>query len=107
MARRPREARAGPETASQRRREAAPLPPHPYRSSALFHGILAGLIVLIAALVGSSVTTAVVVAVAYFVLATGWSWFRFSQRIRARTQAEADAAAAAAPGGRSKPTKSG
>lgn len=57
-----------------------PPPPQPYRSAALFHGVLAALIVLVAGLSGGDLGKALAVAAGYFVLATGWSWWRFRQR---------------------------
>ena len=58
------------------------LPPlrNRYRATALFHSVLGVVILLFAALTGGSLTKAVVIAVAYVVLATGWSWFRFRQQ---------------------------
>jgi Flp pilus assembly protein TadB len=74
------------------------IPEHPYRDTALLHGVLAGAIVVLALVTGVNLGTALVVAPFYFVSATGWSWWRFSQRIR-REQKEAAQAAAADPGG--------
>ena len=65
-----------------------PVPKHPYRDSAIVNGALAGLILLIAWLTGGDVTTAVLVAAGFFVVATGWNWWRFNQRIAARDAAE-------------------
>lgn len=58
------------------------LPPlrNRYRATALFHAGLAVVILLFAALTGGSLTRAVVIAVIYFAVATGWSWFRFRQQ---------------------------
>jgi hypothetical protein len=60
------------------------LPPlrHPYRAVALLHAGLAVVILVFAGLTGGNLTRAVGFAAAYFVLATGWSWFRFRQRER-------------------------
>jgi hypothetical protein len=60
------------------------LPPlrRPYRAVALLHAGLAIVILVFAALTGGDMTRAVAFALAYFVLATGWSWFRFRQRER-------------------------
>jgi Flp pilus assembly protein TadB len=71
------------------------IPEHPYRDSAVLHGVLAVAIVVIALVTGVNLGTALVVAPLYFVAATAWSWWRFSQRIR-REQEEAAAAAEAA-----------
>jgi nicotinamide riboside transporter PnuC len=55
---------------------------HPYRDSAIVHGVLAGIIVVVAWLTSGSVSNAVIVAAAYFIAATAWSWWRFHQRLR-------------------------
>jgi hypothetical protein len=57
------------------------LPPHPYRDSAILYGALAVLVV-VAAASGSSVVRALVWAVAVFVVATGYSWWRVRERLR-------------------------
>jgi hypothetical protein len=58
------------------------LPPlrNRYRATALFHAGLAVVILLFAVLTGGGMPKAVVIAAGYFVLATGWSWFRFRQQ---------------------------
>ena len=61
-----------------------PTPRHAYRGSAILHAILALVILAVAAISGGSLARAVLVAITYFVVATGWSWFRFRQR-EART----------------------
>ncbi len=60
------------------------LPPlrRPYRAFAILHAGLAVVILVFAALTGGDLTRAVGFAAGYFVLATGWSWFRFRQRER-------------------------
>ena len=57
-----------------------PPPRQPYRSAAIVHAALAGMILLVAALSGGDLAKAVAVAAGYFVVATAWSWFRFRQR---------------------------
>ena len=57
-----------------------PTPRHAYRGSAILHGILSVVILAVAAISGGSLARALLVAIAYFVVATGWSWFRFRQR---------------------------
>lgn len=57
-----------------------PPPTRPYRGSAILHAILALVILVVAAISGGNLLRAVVVGVAYFLVATGWSWFRFRQR---------------------------
>jgi hypothetical protein len=66
----------------------SPVPKHPYRDSAIVNAVLAGLILLIAWLTGGDLPTAVVVAAAFFVIATGWNWWRFRQRLAAQAAAE-------------------
>lgn len=58
------------------------MPRHPYRDSALLHGVLAVVIVGVTLLTGGNAVTGALVALAYFVIATAWSWVRFSQRLR-------------------------
>jgi Flp pilus assembly protein TadB len=58
-----------------------PVPKRPYRDSLLLHLVLAVLIVLISWLTGGDPGRAFAFAVAYFVLATAWSWWRFRQRL--------------------------
>jgi membrane protein implicated in regulation of membrane protease activity len=58
-----------------------PLPKRPYRDSVIFHGVLAGLVVVVAFVTAGSFTRALFFAVGYFVIATSWSWWRFRQRI--------------------------
>ena len=69
-----------------------PLPKHPYRDSALLNGVLALLLLVIAWATGGEVVRAIVVALVFFVVATGWSWWRFRRRI-----AESDARAGRPP----------
>jgi membrane protein implicated in regulation of membrane protease activity len=61
-----------------------PIPEHPYRGSVILYVVLAVLLVLAATLTGGDVVDAVVVAAVFFVVATAWSWWRFSRRIRTR-----------------------
>lgn len=71
-----------------------PLPAHPYRDTALVYGVMATLLVVVAALTGGDVVRAVLVAAVFFVVATAWTGWKFRTRIRER-----DAAAAASPPG--------
>ena len=59
-----------------------PPPGQTYRATAILYAILSLLIVLVAALSGGGLAKAAIVAVAFFVVATGWSWFRLRQRAR-------------------------
>jgi uncharacterized protein (DUF58 family) len=60
------------------------LPPagQTYRATAILYAILSLLIVLVAALSGGGLAKAAIIAVVFFVVATGWSWFRLRQRER-------------------------
>jgi 4-hydroxybenzoate polyprenyltransferase len=60
-----------------------PLPRRPYRDSAILYGVLAGVVLIFSLLTGSDLARALIVAVAFFVAATAWSWFRFRQRLAA------------------------
>jgi membrane protein implicated in regulation of membrane protease activity len=57
-----------------------PLPAHAYRDAALAYGGLALIVVLLAVLTGGDILRAVLVAFAFWVVATGWSWWRFRAR---------------------------
>ena len=59
----------------------SPVPKHPYRDTVLLNLVLAGLIVVISWATGGGLGRAVVFASLYFVLATAWSWWRFSKRL--------------------------
>jgi Flp pilus assembly protein TadB len=58
------------------------MPKRPYRDSAILYAVLSLAIVLVAWLTGGGLVRAVLVAVAFFVVATGWSWWRFRERQR-------------------------
>ena len=69
-----------------------PLPKRPYRDSVVFYAVLAALVVVIAWATGGRVLPgrlqdgeigALIVAVAVFLLATAWSWWRFRTRVEA------------------------
>ena len=57
------------------------VPKRPYRDSLLLHLVLAVVIVVVSLLTGGALVRALGFAVAYFVLATGWSWWRFRQKL--------------------------
>jgi hypothetical protein len=59
-----------------------PLPRHPFRDSAIVYGVLAGVVVAFGLLTGNGVTETIAIAVTFFVLATGYSWWRYRQRIQ-------------------------
>jgi nicotinamide riboside transporter PnuC len=60
------------------------LPRRPYRDSAIFYGALAVVIVVVAVATGGNLLEAILVALAAFILATGWSWWRFRERVEGR-----------------------
>jgi hypothetical protein len=64
--------------------EETPIPRRPFRDSAILYGVLSGIILIVGFLTGGGVTKTVVVAVAFFVVATGWSWWRFKARLEER-----------------------
>jgi len=59
----------------------AKLPRHPFRDSAILYGVLAVIIVVVSAVTGGGLARGIVIAVAFFVAATGWSWWRFRERL--------------------------
>jgi len=64
----------------------SPVPKHPYRDTVLLNLVLAAMIVLISWATGGALGRAVVFATLYFVLATAWSWWRFSKRLAKEQQ---------------------
>ena len=58
-----------------------PLPKRAYRDSMVLNVILATLIVVISWATGGELGRAFVFAALYFVVATGWAWWRFRQRL--------------------------
>jgi hypothetical protein len=56
----------------------------PYRDSAIVYGVLAAVVVLIAIVTGGRVAWAVVLGIAAFVLATGWTWWHLRQQAQRR-----------------------
>ena len=62
-----------------------PPPKNPVRDTLMVYGVLAVIIVLVAWLTGGSLGRAVVIAALFFVVACGWTLWRF--RVRAREAA--------------------
>ena len=60
-----------------------PPPKHPYRDTALVYGVFAVIVVLVAWATGGDVGKAALVALVFFLVATGWNAFRLRQRSRA------------------------
>jgi hypothetical protein len=78
-------------------RPALPVPDHPYRDTAILHGTLGAILFAVASLTGTGLAKSALVALAYFVAATAWSWWRFSARIRAARAADAGAVGTTPP----------
>jgi Flp pilus assembly protein TadB len=62
-----------------------PPPKNPIRDTLIVYGVLAVIIVLVAWLTGGSIAKAAVIAGFFFVVACGWTLWRF--RVRAREEA--------------------
>jgi Flp pilus assembly protein TadB len=58
------------------------VPAHPYRDSAALYALLAVLVVAVTAITGGDIVKALIVGAAAFVLATGYSWWRWRARLR-------------------------
>ena len=75
-----------------------PVPKRPFRDSAIFYGVLAVLFVLVVWATGGAVLPrwddgqreigGLLIAMLFFVVATGYSWWRFRQRIEEEEQTE-------------------
>jgi hypothetical protein len=57
------------------------LPAHPYRDSALVNAGLSAAVLGLAWATGGNLLRALLVAIAFFLIATGWNWWRFHQRL--------------------------
>jgi membrane protein implicated in regulation of membrane protease activity len=57
-------------------------PKRPYRDTALVYGGMAVVIVVIATLTGGDLFNAVLIAAAFFVVATLWTWRNWRNRLR-------------------------
>jgi 4-amino-4-deoxy-L-arabinose transferase-like glycosyltransferase len=73
-------------------------PRHPYRDSAIFYAFLAGVIVGLALLTDGNLSRAILYAGVFFVLATGWSWWKWRQRLAEQAAEEERRRAAAERG---------
>ncbi len=62
---------------------------HPYRDAALAHGTLAAVIVGLGWATSSHVARAALMALGYFVVATGWTWWRLRDRERRDAEVQA------------------
>jgi membrane protein DedA with SNARE-associated domain len=76
-----------------------PVPKRPFRDSAIFYGVLSILFVLVVWATGGAVLPrwdeeqrevgGLLIAILFFLVATGYSWWRFKQRIEEEEQSEA------------------
>ncbi len=57
------------------------MPRRAFRDSAIFYAVLACAIVGFGVLTDNELTQTIIIAVAFFVVATGYSWWRFRQRL--------------------------
>jgi hypothetical protein len=64
--------------------ELIPVPRHPYRDSAIFYGVLSACLVGIASFTGAGLVRGLIVGAAFFVIATGFSWWKFREKLRQR-----------------------
>jgi len=62
-------------------RDEPPRSRHPLRDTVIMYGVLALVIVLVAAFTGGGVARAILVAAAFFIGATAWSWWRYRRRV--------------------------
>jgi nicotinamide riboside transporter PnuC len=62
------------------------VPAHPYRDSAVLYAALAAIVVVVTFATGGDVVKAVPFAAGAFVLATGYSWWRWRVRLRRQDQ---------------------
>jgi membrane protein implicated in regulation of membrane protease activity len=62
------------------RRAEPPRSRHPFRDTVIMYCVLALVIVIVGAFTGGGLMKAILVAVAFFVGATAWSWWRYSRR---------------------------
>ena len=58
-----------------------PVPKHPYRDSAIAYAILSGVLLAIVAATDGSILRGVIAAACVFVVATGYSWWRWRVRL--------------------------
>ena len=75
-----------------------PLPKRPFRDSAIFYGVLSVLFVLVVWATGGALLPrwddhqrevgGLLIAMLFFLVATGYSWWRFRQRIEEEEQSE-------------------
>jgi hypothetical protein len=70
----------------RRAADAIPLPEHPYRSSAIFYGVLSLILLGVTYWTGGGMLRAVLIAVGFFVIATAFTWYRFRNKLEERAR---------------------
>ena len=70
----------------RRSTDAIPLPGHPYRDSAIFYAVLSAILLGVTYATGGGMWKAILVAVAFFVIATAFTWMRFRSKLAAQKQ---------------------
>jgi nicotinamide riboside transporter PnuC len=72
--------------------EKPPLPKRPFRDSAIFYAVITLVFVLLVLVTGGDLSVAIPVALACFVVATGYAWWKFKQRLEAEEEEEQEPA---------------
>ena len=72
----------------RRASDAIPLPEHPYRSSAIFYGVLSAILIGVTYATGGGVLRAVLVGVGFFIVATAFTWYRFRSKLEEKAREE-------------------
>ena len=57
------------------------MPRRAFRDSAIFYAVLACVVGGFGVLTGNDLTQTIIIAVVFFLIATGYSWWRFRQRL--------------------------
>ena len=68
-----------------------PLPKRPFRDSAIFYAVITVAFVLIVFITGGDLSVAIPIALACFVVATGYAWWKFRQRLAEEQEQEQEA----------------
>jgi Flp pilus assembly protein TadB len=69
--------------------EERPKPKRPFRDSALLYAGMAVVFVVIVFITGGKMSVAIPIALACFVVATGYAWWKLRQRMRLEEEQEA------------------
>ena len=63
------------------KRDEPPRSRRPFRDTVITYGLLAIVIVLAGTVTGGGVARTILAAAAFFIAATGWSWWRYRRRV--------------------------